>query len=106
MLCGKLPYGEEDPGSRRNKRPYRSAMTYRSDLTRWIDGALEKSVQKNPNHRYETLSEFLYDLSHPNQDFLKKDAAPLLERNPLVFWQSLTFILLLTNLMLLFFLFR
>ena len=59
----------------------------------WIDGALRKAVHPDPNKRYEELSEFLADLRRPNEDFLSTTNPPLIERNPLLFWKSLSFLL-------------
>jgi hypothetical protein len=39
------------------------------------------------------LSEFVYDLRHPNQTFLDTSHPPLLERHPVLFWKGLCAIL-------------
>jgi hypothetical protein len=54
---------------------------------------LRKAVHPNPARRYDELSEFLYDLRHPNRAFLDKTRPPLLERNPLLFWKGVSLIL-------------
>lgn len=59
----------------------------------WIDGALKKATHPDPYKRYETLTEFIVDLETPNKKFLKNENTPLVKRNPLIFWQSLCFIL-------------
>ncbi len=59
----------------------------------WIDGALEKAVSIHPDNRYEALSEFVADLKHPNPRFLGAEGLPLIERNPLLFWRSLSLVL-------------
>ena len=59
----------------------------------WIDGALHKAVHPDPNKRYESFSEFLFDLRHPNANHLRSSVTPLLERNPLLFWKCTTAIL-------------
>jgi len=50
-------------------------------------------VHPNPYKRYEDLTEFIYDLRHPNRAFLNKTRPPLLERNPAAFWKGVSFIL-------------
>ena len=35
----------------------------------------------------DALSEFVFDLRHPRAEYLDEAPAPLLERNPLLFWQ-------------------
>ena len=47
-------------------------------------------MHPDPRKRYEELSEFVYDLRHPNESFLDVAAAPLIERNPLLFWKGLS----------------
>ena len=64
------------------------------EIPAWIDDTLQKALQPNPYKRYEELSEFVFDLSHPNKTFLHKNAPPLMERHPVLFWKSISFILL------------
>jgi hypothetical protein len=59
----------------------------------WIDATLRKAVHPDPNTRYASLSEFLFDLRHPNANHLGSSVPPLLERNPLLFWKCTTAIL-------------
>jgi len=35
----------------------------------------------------------VYDLSHPNEAYLRRTRQPLLERDPLVFWKAMSAIL-------------
>jgi hypothetical protein len=72
---------------------YRSVLDEDREIPAWIDDALRKAVHPNPYQRFEELSEFIYDLRHPNQVFLNKTRLPLIERNPLVFWKSVSLIL-------------
>ena len=51
--------------------------------------------------RYEALSEFLHDLRYPNADFVNASSAPLIERNPLLFWKGLSAVLVLVVVVLL-----
>jgi serine/threonine protein kinase len=98
MLTGKLPYGEM-PANRNRKIhmsdfKYTPVMDNNHEVPDWIDAMLRKAVNVNPDNRYEELSEFFYDLRHPNTSLLYKDHRPLLERNPLAFWRGLSLILL------------
>jgi hypothetical protein len=72
------------------KLAYRSAIDDERDIPAWIDGALQRAVHPNPDKRYESLSEYLFDLRHPNAAYLGGRATPLLERNPLLFWKTTT----------------
>lgn len=46
-----------------------------------------------PEDRYEAHSKFMADLNQPNPDFSEKNRIPLIESNPLIFWQTLCGIL-------------
>jgi serine/threonine protein kinase/serine/threonine protein phosphatase PrpC len=106
MLSGKLPYGAEVSKARtraaQKKLAYRSVLDDDREIPAWIDDVLRKAVHPNPYQRYGELSEFIYDLRHPNQAFLNKTRPPLIERNPVVFWKSVSFILAITVVALLF----
>lgn len=97
MLTGKLPYGTQVAKSRtkaaQNKLNYHSVLHDEREIPAWIDEALRKVVHPNPYKRYEELSEFIYDLRHPNKAFLNKTRPPLMESNPVLFWKSVSFIL-------------
>ena len=69
----------------------------------WIDGALKKASHDDHQLRYDSFSEFLYDLQHPNENFNVKNL-PLLERSPVKTWQIISAILLAVNLLLIYFL--
>ncbi len=96
MLTGKLPYGAEAAKARTRsqlrKLKYRSALDDNREIPGWIDGMLQRAVHPNPARRYEELSEFVFDLRHPNPKYLNP-AVPLMERNPLLFWKCLCFVL-------------
>ncbi|PVZ66735.1 bifunctional protein-serine/threonine kinase/phosphatase [Pelagibaculum spongiae] len=102
MLSGQLPYKEQAGSSIRVRHyqhlHYQSLLKHRPDLPWWIDMAIEKACSPDPKNRYSALSEFLQDLSMPNPLFKLPKQQPLLERNPLVFWQGVSAFLLLLNL--------
>lgn len=104
LLTGRLPYGEmpregADPKFLRRLR-YTPASDHNPAIPKWVDGALRKAVHLDPEQRYGELSEFLYDLRHPNTRLIREDYRPLLERNPVAFWRGLAVILLVLNLIL------
>ncbi len=102
LLTGKLPYGGPLSPRTIKRVRYTSARQYDPYIPVWVDRALQKAVELNSRHRYETSSEFIYDLSHPNEKFLKSEPLPLIEREPVRFWQGISVILLLSNLVLLY----
>jgi serine/threonine protein kinase len=97
MLSGRLPYGTQVAKSRtkaaQRKLNYVSVIDEDREIPLWMDEAIKKAVHPNPYNRYEELSEFIYDLRHPNKKFLSKTLPPLMERNPVLFWKSVSFIL-------------
>lgn len=97
MLTGKLPYGIKVSQARsrlaQSKLRYNSALAADREIPTWIDEVIKKAVQPNPQKRYQELSEFIFDLRQPNKAFLNKTRPPFLERNPLIFWKSVSFIL-------------
>jgi len=97
MLTGRLPYGAEAAKARTRsqlrKLKYKSALDDNREIPIWIDGMLQRAVHPDPTRRYEELSEFVFDLRHPNPKYLNLTAVPLMERNPLLFWKCLCFIM-------------
>jgi len=94
---GNLPYGPSVARTisyaEQKKLIYQSVLDVKRTIPVWIDETLRKGVHINPAKRYSELSEFIYDLRHPNKAFIKKGIPPLIERNPLLFWQGLSLIL-------------
>lgn len=77
LATGKLPYGVQ------------------------VSKARTKAAHPDPYKRYGELSEFIFDLRQPNKAFLNKTAPPLMERNPILFWKSISFILMIVIVILL-----
>ena len=118
MLCGELPYKPmqradmstqnhliDDVKSRLDNYSqwqYRSIRQFRSDLPFWLDMVLSKATQADPKFRFQAYSELKAELSKPSASALEEyKSQPLLQRNPIVFWQGATlifFILWITSL--------
>ena len=90
MLTGRLPYGAAAAKVRTRtalrRLRYATALDEQRDIPSWIDAALRKAVHPEARERHEALSEFVYDLRHPNAELLRK--APLIGRNPVLFWKT------------------
>jgi len=97
MLTGNHPYGTQVAMSRtkaaQSRLKYRSVVDDERQTPAWIDEAIKKAIHPDPYKRYEELSEFIYDLRHPNKAFLNKTRPPLMQRNPVLFWQCTSLIL-------------
>lgn len=91
LLSGRYPYGPDVARGKsvkaQKKLRYQSVLSKESELPVWLDLTLEKALQPDPNKRYQALSEFLYDLRHPNAEFQKP--LSLIELHPLWFWKCL-----------------
>jgi len=99
LLSGRVPYGTQvaratTRAAQRNLI-YASVLDDERTIPAWVDEAIRKAVHPNPYKRYEEISEFVHDLRQPSRAFLHKDRAPLLERNPVLFWKGLSLTLLL-----------
>ena len=106
LLSGRLPYGTDVPKARtlaaQRRLRYESVLHEDREIPVWIDGVLRKAVHPDPLKRYESLSELVYDLRHPNREFLMKTRTPLVDRQPLLFWKTVAAILALAVLALAF----
>lgn len=95
MLTGRLPYDTQIAKARTRaqfrKLTYQTATDDRHAIPVWIDGALRRAVHPEPGKRYESLSEFTFDLRRANAKY--SAPLPLLERDPLLFWKSATALL-------------
>jgi serine/threonine protein phosphatase PrpC/predicted Ser/Thr protein kinase len=105
MLSGRFPYGTEVAKAKSLTAQRRlrycplsneRANSRRNDdrtLPAWVDDTLRRALQLNPDKRYRELSEFVFDLRHPNPAFANGSRSPLLQREPVLFWQSVSAIL-------------
>ncbi|KZZ40319.1 hypothetical protein A3759_24840 [Thalassolituus sp. HI0120] len=99
MLAGTTPY-EMDEIHRKTPKSisewqYRSLAFHRSDVPAWLDLALEKACHPNIQTRHRAYSELWQELNQPNPALVGMAAKrPLIERNPLRFWQGTSLLLL------------
>ena len=97
---GHFPYGSTEQAKPHKHYDYTPLREYNPNVPVWMDGAIEKAVHKKAEMRYDSFSEFLFDLCNPNPA-LMKSTAPLIERNPIGFWRGLSILLFAINLLLL-----
>jgi serine/threonine protein phosphatase PrpC/predicted Ser/Thr protein kinase len=97
LLTGRLPYDAQvariKTKSDQKRLRYYAAVNFNRDIPAWIDGALRRAVHPDPGQRYEELSEFMFDLRQPNKAYVESGSTALLERDPLLFWKSLSAVL-------------
>jgi serine/threonine protein kinase len=97
LLTGALPYGAKLPsaaaaaGSRAPR--YIPASSIDPHVPEWMDAAIAKAVAIDPAERYAELSEFTYDLAHPNHVLAGVEPLPLLLRGSAAFWRTVAALL-------------
>lgn len=100
LLTGHLPYGDKMSRNLNwrtlNKIKYESSIKHNPMIPLWMDGAIHKAVKKDARVRYDTFSEFIHDLTHPNEIFMSH-AAPLIDSNPVATWRAIAVILFTIN---------
>lgn len=102
LLTGQLPYGarmaQAVSRSKQARVGYTAISTRRDDMPDWIDAAIRTAVHFDPAKRQQALSEFENDLREPRAGLSSRRPVPMIERNPLLFWQLLSLFLALVAL--------
>ena len=98
MLAGTQPYDMEHVYRRGAKSvsewKYKPLRSERPDLPLWLDLTLQKAMHPAVAQRYAAFSEFRTDLFQPNESLLALHTRqPLMQRNPLAFWQGVAALL-------------
>lgn len=99
MLTNHLPYKEinqiDEVAKQYSLWRYKPIATYRKDLPNFMDRVMSKALAANPASRYEHYSEFLAEFNV--RDLADNSAVaniPLIERDPVMFWKSVSGVLL------------
>lgn len=95
MLTNRLPYKEisqlDAVPKQYNLWRYKPITTYRIDLPKYLDRVMSTALAANPVSRYEHYSEFLAQFTiSKNTQLNVQDNLPLLERDPVKFWQGIS----------------
>ncbi|MBL4911372.1 MAG: bifunctional protein-serine/threonine kinase/phosphatase [Alteromonadaceae bacterium] len=106
LLCGELPFKpfsysnmQQVIGQSRQQQnfalwQYRSIKQFRPELPLWLDLMLEHATAPDITNRYDAYSELLTDLTTPNIAAVEAyQQQPLLQRNPVKFWQTTSLVL-------------
>jgi len=106
LLSGHLPYGKELTAKNMFKVNYISIKQYNPEIPVWVDKALEKAVNINPEQRFARLSEFIVSLNNPKSRLINNDYVPLIQSNPIRVWKIISAILFILNVFLFYTLFK
>ncbi|GAB3762936.1 bifunctional protein-serine/threonine kinase/phosphatase [Ramlibacter monticola] len=97
MLAGRLPHGAELARCRtlaeQQRLRLRPLRELRPELPSWVDDAIARALQPEPQRRYQEVAEFAYALRRPDPELRPRRALPLIERDPLRFWKALSLLL-------------
>lgn len=97
LLTGTLPYGAEVAKCKtwleQSRLVYHPIHHSNRSVPVWVDKAIKKALEPNPLKRYADVSEFIFELRHPNPAYLHSRKTPLIERNPVAFWQGVSLVL-------------
>jgi serine/threonine protein kinase len=93
---GAYPYGEIEPFSKPRFSRYQSLVRHRPDLPAWLDALIGRAVAVSPADRFDDAMELGFAL----ENHLARGGSPtrlrkrsLYERNPLLFWQTVSLLL-------------
>jgi protein phosphatase len=106
LLCGELPFkpfsyqNMQQAAAKNNQQKnfhlwqYRSIKQFRPELPLWLDLMLQHATEPDITNRYDAYSELLTDLTTPNIAAVEAyQQQPLLQRNPVKFWQTTSLLL-------------
>lgn len=104
LLSGKYPYDTQVPKaktfSEQKRLYYRRLWDENRELPKWVDAAINKAASVQPIKRHEEIFEFIHDLRQPGQEYLERTKLPLMERNPVAAWQTISLVLFIVVLLL------
>lgn len=94
-LTRAFPFGEIEPFQTPVFRAPQKPSRVNTHIPPWLEAVLLRAIAVKPESRYESYSEMRFDLENPAKvkPFYQK-GAPLLERNPLLFYKTVCFVLL------------
>ncbi len=96
-LTRTYPYGEVERFQQPSfEREPKRVSRLNPSVPPWLEAVVQRAIAPDPVDRYQHFSELAYDLEHPaDVASFQRRGAPLLERNPLLFYKVLNVILLL-----------
>ena len=105
VLTRKYPYGEIEPFQTPRFGDSIPPTRYRPDIPRWLENLILRAVARDPQQRFETAEEMLVALEHGDTRWLSPPQRTPVLHHPVLRWQAATAVLLVVNLLLLYYLF-
>lgn len=100
-LTKKFPYGEIEPFQNPNFKNPKEANSLNNNIPLWLNSIILRSISIDPQKRYTNYSEMVFEIENPDKVkpfFAKK--TPLLHRDPLLFYKTGFFLMVLLNFLL------
>ncbi len=95
LFTGHYPYGEAEPRTRPIFGPPIPASRYRPEIAARLEAAIMKAISLRRDDRFADTEELIYQLETGKMNvFRPRRHAALLERNPVLFWKSVSLFLL------------
>jgi len=95
LFTGHYPYGEAEPLGRPLFGPPISASRLRPEISARLEAAIMKAISLRRDDRFADVEELIYQLETGMLNALPpRNPAPLLRRNPVLFWKSVSAFLL------------
>ena len=94
MLTGAYPHGQALPGGRPLFGPVPPLTRYRSEIPAWLNAAVLRAISLRRDERFGDIDELVFELEHGETRAAPlASPKPLLQRNPVLFWQLLCLVL-------------
>lgn len=94
MFTGRYPYGEIEPFSHPRFGTAPPPSRYRSDMPSWLESLILRAVSPDPAARFGDMLELIAALDGGVSHAIgQRRSIPLIERNPVIFWQAVAAVL-------------
>ena len=93
-FTGKMPFGEQEAFQRPRFGAPPRMSSHRPDIPSWLDEAIRTAIQPDPAARFGDVIELLRALEGGGPlRVVPRRAVPLIDRNPVAFWQVTSILL-------------
>ncbi|SNS76200.1 Serine/threonine protein phosphatase PrpC [Sphingomonas laterariae] len=94
LFTGKYPFGEVEAFSRPRFGQPVPPSRYRADMPGWLEATILRAIAVDPSRRFGDVLELVHALESGAAHAVRRpEARPLIERNPVLFWQLVSLVL-------------
>jgi hypothetical protein len=88
MLTGAYPHGETPPGEKPLFGPTPPLTRHRGEVPAWLNAVVLRAIAPRREERFGDVEELVFELEHGRtRAAALAPTKPLIERNPVLFWQ-------------------